>query len=240
LLGDLYEQNVNTTYATPAECRSATNAGNNKEFIRIVYIDELRGGSKKAEFALLPTGTSVKALTGRGLLSSGSDKLQCQAGSGAGKITSMDSIGKLVVTFTGCEAETPQSGKCTVKSSSGGTGEIVTRTLKGLLGTVKSTLAESEVGLLFEPESEKTVYVVQSAKCLPETTLAGSVASEALPISVEEGSADLAFHVTSGKQQIKEITVLSGVAKPKLEFGGVEASEEMPTELDFESDVELV
>ncbi len=69
-----------------------------------------------------------------------------------------------------------------VKGGGGGTGTIVTTTLDGALGTVKTTEAASGVGLLLLPTTG-TVFVTLEGSRVPGSPakVDGSVAGEATP-----------------------------------------------------------
>lgn len=199
-----------------------------------------RGGARKAEFKSLPSVKTFKGKTGPTELDAGNTIVACEQGLNGGEITSMDTVGKLVITFTGCSVEA-ESKVCTLKSvGAKNAGEIITRTLKGELGTVKSSEAESEVGLLLEPETTKRIETLAETTCAHETEVSGSLAGEVSPASDKVAVAGVYAEISSGKEAIKQITVLSGEKKPSLEAYGTAADEELADELAFGSEVEIV
>jgi hypothetical protein len=87
----------------------------------------------------------------------------CTTNTGVGEITSATSAGKIVFTYKGCTAS-DKGEECVVESPGAREGEIITKTLKGLLGEVALAEANSGVGLLLEPESGSTISV---KRCKP-------------------------------------------------------------------------
>ena len=133
------------------------------------------------EFRVLPSTKTFSSTSGVSIMAAATTSLTCHAHTAKGEITSMDAVGKLVVTFNGCVVQT---GSCTAKANSvtGKTGEIVTNRIRGLLGTVKTSEAASGVGLLFEPESGNTKFLTLAATaCTPESTTNGNLAGESDP-----------------------------------------------------------
>jgi hypothetical protein len=198
------------------------------------------GGTSPATFRVLPSVKTFKGMSAPSTLTAGSEATTtCEEGSDSGEITSMDKVGKLVLTFTGCTVTA--SGKaCTIKSvGAAKEGEIVTRTLKGELGTVKASEAASEVGLLLEPETTKRIAELAETSCAPATRVNGSLAAEILPISEKTLYGGLNFEARSDKQNIKSITVLSGKREPELEAYGVDATYEVEDGIEFGSEAEI-
>jgi hypothetical protein len=193
----------------------------------------------KSEFKVLPSSTSFSGASGSGTLTAGTNVVTCSKDSNNGTITSMDTVGKVTVTFTGCSAAGKGGSGCTIKSIGAGAGEIVTNALKGELGTSKE--AKSEVGLILEPETTKKFVTLVSTKCTEvETTVSGSVAGEVETTSKLQTTGKVNFSTSSGKQVIKAITVLSGSKKPELEAFGLSATEATEDILTFASNTEVV
>jgi hypothetical protein len=199
-----------------------------------------KGGSSKREFKELPSGKKIEGFSGATLFrASTGESVECEGGTNGGEITSMDTVGNVVVKYTGCKAR--GSSSCTAKSTGAKEGEIITGTLKGLLGAVKSTEAATEVGVLLEPASG-TQFTSLEGTCLAvsPTAIDGTVAGELNPVNAKVLDGDLDFETTTAKQNIKEIDVLSGTVKPKLDaFGLIEATDESFDELEFEGFVEV-
>lgn len=174
------------------------------------------------EFRVLPSTKTFSSTSGVSIMAAATTSLTCHAHTAKGEITSMDAVGKLVVTFNGCVVQT---GSCTAKANSvtGKTGEIVTNRIRGLLGTVKTSEAASGVGLLFEPESGNTKFLTLAATaCTPESTTNGNLAGEATPVDKLQKSGKLILTGIGDKQKIKEIVVLGRKVQPELEaFGGI-------------------
>ncbi len=177
-------------------------------------------------------------------LATTSESVTCSAATNAGEISGATTVGKLVITFTGCKAKKGEEA-CTVKSVGGSAkeGELVTKTLKGELGEVEEAEAADEVGLLLEPETTKKILTLASAKCVAETSLEGTMAGEVTPLATSTKTDKLVLAVSTGKQKIKSITVKSGsttkAVKPELVLAATEATAESTDELGFEKAVEV-
>ncbi len=209
----------------------------NARWIRVAF-PENKGGTKKPEFAVLPSVKTLKGTTGQSTLMAGTNSIICEKGTHQGEITSMDTISKIVVKFTGCK-DSSGGTTCTAKSIGAGTGEIVTTTLKGSLGSVKSTEAASEVGLLVSPESGTKLTQLASTACTPETSVNGSVAGEVVSISTKQSHNWVLFGTMSGAQNIKTISVLSGKSTPELEAFGLSATEVLADEVESPGEIEI-
>lgn len=237
------ETNV-TGFGSLLECialRGASRSGVRPLFVKVIGVrrGDGTGGGKTPNFATLPSVKTFKGMGAPSILKAGNTATSCEEVVDAGEVTGMSTIGELVITFTGCQV-TAESKTCTIKSVGAKEGEIVTHTLKGELGTTKSTEAETEVGLLLEPETTKTWATLESTKCSPEARVAGSLAGEVVPISEKTHYAALWFGVESGKQLIKKILVSSGAKEPALEAFGVATTEELGDVIEFNGEVEIV
>jgi hypothetical protein len=179
--------------------------------------------------------------SGAGTLESGaSEAVTCTDDTTAGEITGPKTVGGVMVTFLGCTS--PENGGCSVDSPGAGSAKILTATLDGELGTVKTTEAKSGVGLYLLPTSG-TEFVELLGTCLTvnDAKVDGSIAGEAN--TVKNGLSlvgSLTFRGSKAVQSIKEINVLGHILKPELKaFGLVGASETTTELLDYEKDVEV-
>lgn len=205
-------------------------------------VEENTAGTAKSEFRVLPSSLKIAGFFGESTIGVGAaESITCEKGADGGTITSMDTIGKVAIAFAGCKAHNEKSETCTIKSPGASEGEIVTNTLKGELGKVKSTSeAASQVGLLFSPETGSRIATFATTPCSVESGLFGTVAAEANPVSVKVSDGEFAFELAStNKQAIKEITVLAGVTKPELEAFGRIATLQAIDEVEFEGSVEI-
>lgn len=142
------------------------------------------------------------------------ESLTCASDSNVGEITGATSIGQVVLTFKGCTGKSGSS-ECSVNSTGASTGEIVTKTIKGELGEVAKSEAESGTGVLLEPETNKEFATIEGS-CITTTAVSGTVAGEAPQTGRTSKFGYLAFE----KNRIKTITLKSGSKKPKLEAFG--------------------
>lgn len=202
-------------------------------------VAEDKGGTAKSEFKKLPTGKKLAGFIGESTLKVANESISCEKGSDGGEITGMDSIGRMVITFSGCVAHNEKEESCAIKSPGAAEGQIITNTLRGLLGTVKSSEAPSEVAVLIEPESSKRITFLASTKCSVESSVVGTVAAEVNPVDSEVSDGEFAIELSSGKQAITQVSVLSGTKRPELEAYGLEASEQAIDEIEFENPVEI-
>jgi hypothetical protein len=168
--------------------------------------------------------------------------ITCSQGTGSSEVTGPRSTGVLVVTFTGCTGkETESESPCTVKGAGAkNSGEIVTNTLKTLLGLVATSEATSGIGLLLEPAAGHTWFTVAKATCTTEGALEGTLAGEVTSLIEEGKTLEIGFLGKTGSQRIKKITVPPGEEKPSLKaFGVVNTSDEGAEALTFEKTVKL-
>jgi hypothetical protein len=193
------------------------------------------------EFKPVPTKKKFTSTSGSVTWAYATEVIVCSKSTIAGEIVSASTLGKAVMTYTGCKRETP-SGTCSLKSIGAKEGEIVTGLVKGELGTVSTKEAASGVGLLLKPETGSGfATLAESPPCeLGETVLEGSMAPEVATVGKKQTTNKLVFGVKSGKQDIKEITVGSKLIKPKLSAWGVAAiTTEATDELTFEEALEV-
>jgi hypothetical protein len=194
------------------------------------------GGSKNyIEVLLRPKFTGISGPT---TLKAGTvATTACTAASSKGELIGAPTIGKLVVTFTGCETEGNKK-RCTAKSVGASVGTVVTNALKGTVGTAKAS--STGVGLLLEPESGGVFTTLAETACSIETSVEGGIIGDVKPVGVLSTTGKLNYASVGGKQAIKKITV-AGVEKEKVlkAFGLVEVVEEVADELAFEEGVEI-
>ncbi len=185
------------------------------------------------EFAMLPTGSKAFTSTsGTAVLTAGTNVITCASNATSGEITQMDAVTKLKVKFVGCK--TANGGPvCTAKSVGAAEGEIATVTLKGQLGTVKTTEAATGVGLLLSPETGSKFVVIAANACTPETSVNGSVAGEISPVKKLQSTGKLIIGVTGGVQNIKSIAILGVNKSAELEAFGLAATQQISNELAF-------
>jgi hypothetical protein len=232
-------------YADLLECLALHEAATAEaKWVKVSYKGAVdRGGAQVPRFKLLPTVKTLKGMGAPSTLTAAAAGIatSCEEAVDAGEVTGMSTIGKLVVTFTGCQVTKAEKETCTIRSvGAKKEGEIVTHTLMGELGTTKSAEAASEVALLLLPETTKTWETLESTKCSLESKVTGSLAAEILPISEKTAFGGLNFEVSSGKQNIKKITVSSGEKEPELIAFTVTATEELEDGIEFNGEVEIV
>lgn len=163
--------------------------------------------------------------------SDSSGSTTCTTNTGAGEITGATTVGKVVLTYKGCTAVV--GGKmCTVKSPGAGEGEIITKTLKGQLGEVAPSEANSKVGLLLEAETGSAISVT-SGSCLSESTLDGSVIGEVPPPGRSSKFSYIDFEKSGSHQRIQKLTLKSGSEFAELESFGEEVFAEGAGGIEF-------
>jgi len=195
--------------------------------------------SASAAMATAPEFSKTAKFTGAGLganvLTASTTSISCTGESNTGEITGVKKVGKVVVKFTTCTAN---SGACEAKSTGAKSGEIVTLTLKGELGI--TTQSATGVGLLLEPETtKKFVHIEASCTSPTETEVSGTIAGEASPIKSSQTTGKLVFGVTSGAQNITAINILGTTVKPELEAFGVKATQATVNDVTYSAAVEV-
>lgn len=166
-------------------------------------------------------GTTFTSTSGAGKME-GTETIKCTASTSAGEITSATTVGKVVVTFTGCE----DKGKKCKSSSGAASGEIKTVSLKGELGEVATAEAASGVGELLTPESGSKYVSIESCTLFP-VEVTGSVIGEVTPINTLATTGKLVYTEASKKQTIKKF--VGGTTHELTAFGssGLETSNEV-------------
>jgi hypothetical protein len=176
-------------------------------------------------------GVKFEAESGKGTLE-GTVKITCSADKAKGEITGAKTVGKVEVTYTGCE-----SSKKECKSSGAKEGEIKTTALKGELGEVEKSEAESEVGEDLSPESGTTFTTVES--CTPlgiKATVTGSVIGEVKPIEKLAKEGELVYKQSSKKQKIKKF---KGGSEDTLTAAGASSGLETTDIVKFSEEIEV-
>jgi hypothetical protein len=165
--------------------------------------------------------------------------ITCTGSSLAGEITGAQTVGKVVITWSGCKGTVGEQ-KWPVNSEGAKAGEIVTMPLTGELGTVAKGEAETSVGLRLKAESKKNWFVLEEGEIdKSSTAYSGDLAVEFDGLG-KEADHGLFFQTGAEGMKIKEITMDSGVVeKPKLEAGAKVVSIEADYPLTFEELVEV-
>jgi hypothetical protein len=195
----------------------------------------------KPEFKPVPAKKKFTSTSGGVRWAMGTESITCSSSTIAGEIASATLLGKVVVKFTGCKDPGASKSGCAISSLGAKEGEVVTKALKGELGTVKTSEAASGVGLLLEPETKSTgIATIEKTECRGETRLIGSLAAEIPTIGKKQSTNGLVFGVTGGKSNIDHITLDSGKEMaPSLEGWGTQLTVEMSDALTFEEALEV-
>jgi hypothetical protein len=186
------------------------------------------------------SGTFKTLALGLSTLTGGGNTVTCSHSTGTGEITGAMSVGKVLVKFTGCQVEIPSKATCAAKSKTGGTGEIDTNTLSGLLGLILATVGEftSDVGEeLFPTSGSEFTSIVGT--CISTSKVLGSVAGEVTPINTLTLIGKINFGATGGKQDITKIDLLGGVMEPELEAFSSVATETTENDITFNVKTEV-
>jgi hypothetical protein len=182
----------------------------------------LCAGSASAypSFSPLPSIKRYEATTGSTTFAAAGNTVTCERGTGLGEITGRYTVGRVVLKLSACKAKA-SGATCTINSVGAHEGEIVTKTLKGELGSVKSREATSEAGVFIEPETGKTWLTLAAGVCSEEVKVSGSIAGEVGPTGTLAKMGFINFEVASGRQKIQQIDVASGGARePELDAFG--------------------
>jgi hypothetical protein len=197
----------------------------------------------KPEFKPVPTKKKFTITGGVSKWVYGGQEIYCTKTSATGEVIGADTVGNVVVAYSGCKSSGTGGANCPVNSVGAKAGEIAVRTLTGELGTVAPSQAASGVGLRLEPESKNKWFTLEVNKCTPAETFTGELAAEVPVIGVKQATNKLVLAAApaGGKgEKIKEITLDSGVTeKPELEAFGAIPSLELTDEVKFEEAVEI-
>jgi hypothetical protein len=166
--------------------------------------------------------------------------LECAKSSSTGEVTGSTTIGKVVVTLTGCKGSINSGSSYSSVSSKGAkAGEIVTVPLAGELGTVASTEAASGVGLMLKPETGKALFRFAEG-AFGEEVVSGSVASEVAQVGKDQTTNELAFKLVEGHDAIGKIKLDSGLTEtPALAMGSSRGTILWTDGLSFEEALEV-
>jgi hypothetical protein len=193
------------------------------------------------EFSVLPSVKSYEESVGIGqfVADEGVDIVTCGKGTATGQITGMRTVGKVVFKLKECKSSGESGLNCPIKTPGAVEGEIVSNTLKGELGTVKSAEAATEVGVLARPESGKLWLELEGNACTPETAVSGDIAGEVGPIGELTDKGFINFAVADGKQKIQKIAVLSGLLTAQLTAFSSNVTEEKYETLESKEPMEV-
>jgi hypothetical protein len=167
------------------------------------------------------------------------ESVACSSSTAKGEIGAR-TLGKVVITFTGCEI-TARDGTCPVNSPEAKPGEIVTQPLKGELGTVATKEAPSGVGVSLEPVTGKIWFDVEETACkTSETSFQGTAAAEVSVVGKKQTTTKLVIGQESDGTVIKLVKLDSGKEfKPSLEEFGATAYVKGDIEPTFEEALEV-
>jgi len=193
------------------------------------------------EFKPVPTKRHFKSTNAGTTLTAGGAQanITCAKGVTSGEITSSTTVGNVIETFTGCTAVSNSNIECTAQTVGAKSGEIVTHTLQGVLGAVKSSVAPSEVGLALWRQGDKfnegPQFTLEATECNGELAVFGSSAMEVAPTKKKQTTIKLVMlpdEVT--------FTLGSGVKETSwLETGGRVFKERGTYETTFEEALEV-
>jgi hypothetical protein len=187
------------------------------------------------------TKQKVTGTSGTAKLVAAGDSVTCSSDESSGEVSSATLIGSMVIHFAGCKSAGPEKSNCTAKSVGASEGAIVTSTLHAILGTtLPLPESGSEVGLLLLPSSGKTITELAANTCTVATKVTGTVAGLVEPVGVSQRTEKVIFGVTSGKQNVKDIDLSTGLVAPELVAFGAAATEETTESLTYEKAVEVV
>lgn len=214
-----------------------------RAFVAVSVVSAVAASAASASGPEFSPGTlnTLTGVTGLAVLgTAATSPVDCASSTTTGEISGAKKVGNVMITFSGCHSS--EKSGCSVKSAHGGTGEILTETLDGELGSVKTTEAESGVGLLLLPTSG-TTFVLLEGSCLlsSPSPVDGTIAGQVTPTTNEGKAGQLIFEGSKGNQSIKAINILGTTVEPQLKaLGLLAASEETTGALEFANAVEVL
>jgi hypothetical protein len=196
----------------------------------------------KPEFKPAPTKRKFTMSGGASKWDDGTISISCSKTSATGEIDGTQTVGNVVVLYSGCKRKHGEGSACPVKSVGAKAEEIVTEPLDGELGTVATSQTASGVGLRFResPGEEAIWFVLQGNNCTSEDVFSGALAAEVSVISKKQATNQLVFNVSGTSEKIKEITLDSGVTeKLGLKAAGQDWTIETTDQLTLEEPLEV-
>jgi hypothetical protein len=190
------------------------------------------------EFKPVPPRNRTIGASGPGIFTMNNRRVACLGDSVVETIAGPMRGSTITIRLKNCK-RIKGAEECEAKSVGASKEEVVTLTLKGELGTVKTSEAASGVGFLLEPETGKRIVTIEKNFCGSEELITGSVAGEVLPIGSKQLTSKLNFALTSAEQKIKVIAVLAGLKEPLLVAGSEPAALETLEDLEFEEALEV-
>jgi hypothetical protein len=153
------------------------------------------------------TPINFTSTSGQAKLEAGSNIITCKSGESSGYFLEPSALKHVTLKLLGCKGE-EQSKKstCGVKSISpaGSEEELVFHTLKGELGKVAKSEAESGVGLLLVPESGPDVELEGSCLSTKKSLIEGGEIFEVSPVSKVSTSPRFLATISSKKDKIRK------------------------------------
>ena len=182
-------------------------------------------------------GTTFTGSTTGAKLTAAGTTINCTGGSSSGEITGATTVGKVVVTFTGCKGK--GLSECSVQSPGASPGEVVTDTLEGELGEVAHSEAANETGLKLKA-SGKESFVTTEGSCLPfgGSSVTGEIIGDVQPVKAFAKTGELVYKAESKKQKIQKFTTDSSAQVLKA-FGFAEVVEETTESLEFSKEIKV-
>ncbi len=164
--------------------------------------------SNSERVSILPANFTTTSTTTTKLDIS-TNAIVCKTMTTSGEIEAPKNLTKVKITLKECKGEETKTKKtCEVKSTSptGGKEEIVTKSLKGELGSVSKTEAASEVGVLLVPESGSVWAEIEGSCFSPITKAAieGGLIGQFTPAGKVQTTAELVYSDSAGKQKIQK------------------------------------
>jgi len=193
------------------------------------------------EFKPVPTKKKFTSTSGTVTFEASGNTLTCEKSATTGESTGAETLGKVIVKFTGCKSTGSGGSNCALKSKNTTTaGEILTDALDGELGTVATTQASSGVGVLLKPATGTLWTELEANTCTHATKVTGTIAAEVATIGKKQATNKFVFATSGGSQGIKKITLDSGkTAEPELVAWSEPLTMNKTDEVTFEEALEV-
>jgi hypothetical protein len=158
-----------------------------------------------------PTGATVTATGGAGLLTAGENKVACETNAVVGNPTVRKFlIGVFVLHFLGCTSANGTKTGCAIKSPGQAAGLILTNTLHIVVVLTIYPSKKHTTNVLILPVNGKEFVKLEANECTKETAVTGNLIGLPLPVGVSTTKGKIDFNEAEEKEAAAEGATYEG------------------------------